>query len=305
MSRSTRYTPMFSTRRQDRVEQLKLQIRRERTFFLGLLALLGIWLFAVKMSSRFCAIEVEGKPIVWARSKAQAEEILQAVKRRKLGKAPLSLARFRQRVNLNVTQFRGEELLPPAQAIERLTPHLDLLVQGHAIVADGRALAALPTEQMARETLDALLDQFRPRSGPLQAEPHFKEQVSVSHESQEVPGEIFFDSPFTARDALLGKNDAARQCVVRPGDTLASLAQANRVAPQLLRELNPEIPADGSLVAGQRLFIRPPKPLLTVVAEAVEIERSQTPAASPGDLPLKRVKVTYENGKVVKREAAQ
>jgi len=295
---------VYSSRRSDRAEQLKTQIRRERLFFVAAIAILLVWLLAEGMSSRFCAIQVDGKTIVWARSRAKAYDICDLVKKEVVGSAPTSLARFRQRVTFESGRFTGNELLPVPQAAERLAQAVTFIVNGWVIEVNGQKAVALPTKEKAEETLAATLDQYRPQSGTPEGEPSFEEKVRVV--KGEVPGDAFYDSAFNAREALLGGADRQRQYTVRPGDSLASIADKNKISVPLLRKLNPGIPASGSLVAGQRLFVKRPKAMVTVVAKTVEIERAKPGEAGvTGELPVRRVLVTYKNGEVVDRSTVE
>jgi hypothetical protein len=295
---------VYSSRRTDRAEQLKAQIRRERLFLLVAIAVLAIWLMAERMSNRFCAIQVNAKTVVWARSSAKATEICDLVKKKVVGSAPVSLARFREKVTFKSGRFTGNELLPPAKAAEELSKVVSLAVKGWVIEVDGKKVVGLPTKEKAEETLAATLDQFRPRAGTPEGEPRFEGKVKAVE--GEVPGDAFYDSAFAAREALLGGNDRSRQYTVARGDTLASIAEKNKISVALLRKLNSEVPESGSVGVGQRLFVKRPKPAVTVVSKAVEIEHAKPGEAGvTGELPLKRVLVTYNNGEVVKRETIE
>ncbi len=226
------------------------------------------------------------------------------LKKQVVGTAPTSLARFRERVTFKCGRFAGEELLPVPKAAERLAEEVSLLVGGWVIEVNGEKVVGLPSREKAEETLAATLDQFRPRSGTPEGEPRFQEKVGVA--KGEVPGECFYDSAFAAREALLGRDDRQRQYTVRKGDSVASVAEKNKISVALLRKLNPGIPESAMLTVGQRLFVRRPKPAVTVVSKAVEIEHAKAGEAGvTGELPLKRVLVTYKNGEVVSRETVE
>jgi len=294
----------YSPRRSDRAEQLKQQIRRERLFFLVVIAVLLIWLMAERMSNRFWAIQVDGKTVVWARCRTDANAICDQVKRAAVGDAPIAAAHFCEQVDLKAGRFTGTELLPVPKAAEVLAQAVSVVVDGWVIRVDGEAVVGLPTKEKAEETLKATLDQFRPRSGTPEGEPHFEQKVTV--EKGRISSEAFYDSAFKARDALLGKEDRTRQYLVRKGDTLASIARDHKITTALLLKLNPDVAPSGALSVGQRLFVRKPQPPVTVVAKAVEIEHAKPGEAGvTGELPLKRVLVTYKNGEVVSRETIE
>jgi LysM repeat protein len=192
------------------------------------------------------------------------------------------------------------------------------LIPRWAIIADGKAVVAVPSKEKAGETLDLAKLEFGKQVRNLAEEPQFKENVTVdisavSPEIYKQTAEEAVDYLFTApkpvsEDAVytVKKGDVAGAIAVRCGLSLSELESLNRGT-----NLN-------RLQIGDKLHIKkiaPPKGKLTVVVRdlaewletvpapvqkvsSAKLYTGKTAEISPGKSGQKRVKaaVIYENG---------
>lgn len=196
---------MYRDRRQYTIIRLRNQIWRERQlFFLVLVVLLG-FIFYQRWAAGFYALKVKGVAVVWAKSRKDAEELLQMVKRSEGGTiSPNVKTRFAEKVEIRRERFSGEEIPDLQEGVAKLLPHLSLLVTGPAVLVDGKAVVGVPS----REFGELVLKEVKRRLGPVGAggqlvEEKFKQNVEMKE--AEVPVGMYREDTEQAVEMLAGK----------------------------------------------------------------------------------------------------
>lgn len=264
------------------------------------------------------AILVDGKLICLVRSERAAREVYDRVLALKRGDLK-NKAAFKQTWEDKPWPAKGEKIHTVEEAVELLTPRLDVLVEGWAIEVQGRPVVVLSTEQGARETLSTVKARFL-AEGERALEPQRFEVEPTITRTQVPPGEILTDVR-TASSELLRGTQQPQQYVVKPGDTPFAVAQAHKMTLEKLYELNPGLkqkaarndirPGDIWVVAGPRptvvVITRKEKPVTVPVPfKVVEKPHAGLPAGErrvlrqgqPGEA-RQWVQGTWRNDKLV------
>lgn len=285
---------MRSDRRQERIQRLRRRILYERVVLLGAVVFLLVLYLAER--ERFCPIAVDGQVVLWARSSAQARAYLAEV-RKQFAPHAADKVEFQQKVQLGPAgRFRGDRIPSLQEAVALLRSRLTALISAYAILVDGTPVAALPSEAKARDALEAVKTKFTPGDGQRVVGPAFKEDVTIVR--RKVNARLYCDSPAEAEHRLAGEEEADVRYVVKRGDTVSSITAAHHITAARLLQLNPDIRGVKELTPGISVFVRQPKPLLTVRVEVRKSVRPQpgSPGAEGG--PVQKTFI-YENLKVV------
>jgi LysM repeat protein len=274
------------------VQRLRRRLWVERVVLLALLAILaGLYLGAIPGGRRVTIVAVDGEPVAVLATHADAQRVLSALKA--TADIPPDKLSFAQKVTLHRVSAVRNPVQSDREAMQARSQALDLRVTGAAVLADGDLVIALPSEEEAVQTLSMLLRRFSPKEPT--APPYFKERVKV--EMQQVAPEALMPSAEAAAQRIV--DEAAPRGVheVRPGESAWQLARDHGVTLTRLQHANPEADLE-RITVGQKLNIPGALPPLTVVARR-EIEE---PVGEGSLASTRTVRITYENGVVVKRE---
>lgn len=267
------------------------------------------------------ALFVNGEPIAWLSDIHLARRAMD-----------LALSKMRQRFGMD-TQFleavemgnlpipEGEHLLSPAEAAETLLGHVTPAKRAAVIWVNDRPLFALPSMKEAEQALELVKAHFVPEGAVLVKKPTFKEQVFIREENFALD-QILPDSGIAAQRLIQGQ-EPPRYHTVKRGEVALLIARRYGLTLQELQRLNPGLDLE-RIFAGQKLLIRPGKPLVTVVAVVQEvthekipyrIERKLIPDLPGGIIIMKRRgkpglkevvwEVILENGVEVKRRRVE
>lgn len=262
------------------------------------------------------ALSVNGRPIVAMRDKAAVEALLTEMKREKSRDA--ALLAYLDGVEIRRMDPARVEITDARTAAERLEEAAAEMAPRGVIYVSGQPLAALPDAGAAAEVLEDL--KRRVPSAPDGTPPEFKEPVEIRTEP--AASKLWADRT-EALGILTGAGGGGVH-KVRSGESAWSIARANGLSLQDLKTANPGVNLE-RLQLGQELRLGSGKPApLTVVStntvtETVEIPFRESTTPRPLMWAGKRVikqhgvpgrervtfRVTYENGKPVRKEALQ
>lgn len=295
------------------VARMRRRMRIERGLFaLALLAAAGFWLAPV-VAPGVWALEVNGRPVVAMRDRAAVETVLAQVKQQGVSGPGAALL---ETVKISRTDPGSVPITDPQTAAERLKEALATSADRGVIYVDGNPAVALPDPEQASELLEKLKERATKKLDRVESEPRFKEQVEVRTEP--APRDLWADGE-TALGLLTGEGEGKH--AVRIGENAWGIAQKNDMSLADLRRLNPGVNLE-RLQAGQQLAVgKGGEAVVTVVTTGELTETIPTPfrtlttprplmwagkrvrarAGVPG---RERVsyKVTFENGKAVRRE---
>lgn len=134
---------------------------------------------------------------------------------------------------------------------------VNALVEGYAIVVDGKNVVALQDEAAAKAVLESLKAPYL--SGNLETL-EFDKPVSILKSF--VPVSIFMNQNDATR-YLMGVSYSKSQYVVEQNDTFWSISKKYNISPEKIAELNPGI-NPSKIKLGQTLNVLEPKPILNV-----------------------------------------
>lgn len=272
----------------------------------------GAWALPNLMPSVW-ALSANGRPIVAMRDRAAVSALLSEMKREKAGDS--ALLSYLDGVEIQRVDPSRVEITDPQTAAERLEEAASLQAPRGVIYVAGQPVAALPDAAAATEVLEDL--KRRVPTVPGGAPPEFKETVEVRTEPAK--RDLWTDRT-NALTALTGKGGRGTHRV-RSGESGWSIARAEEMSLQELKELNPGVNLE-RLQLGQELKVGQGGPApLTVVSTGTVTETAAIPfheSTTPRPLMWagKRVvkqhgvpgrqrvtyRVTYENGKVTAKE---
>ena len=269
------------------IRSLRRRLWIERVIFVLIVAGVLAFHFGKLGVRRACLIAVDGKPAALVASRADANRLLEEVKRSSGISGTIS---FSHKVTLHSISAAGQRVLPDAEAMQALSQKLEPLVQASAILVNGELVIALPGRNEAVQTLSSLLRELSPPIEGIQAS--FKENVKI--ETREVPADRFAASAAAAVERIMKAAAPKGAHEVEPGETGWKIALAYHVPISRLAAANQGIDLN-RIRAGDKLKIPGELPPLTVVARK-EAKEELAPGVS------KTVRVTYENGVEVSRD---
>ncbi|MGQ9731970.1 MAG: G5 domain-containing protein [Candidatus Zipacnadales bacterium] len=260
---------MAPTSNERRLARLAAQARfYQRAFLLS--AILNILFMAIGI--RGCllrdtarAILVDGELICLVRSERAAKEVYDAIMAAKKGSYQGEAA-FKQKWEDKPWPAKGEKIQTVQEAVERLNPRLDVVVEGFAIQVKGRDVVVLPSPEKAEEPLSTVKAKFLAQGEtPLEPQKFVEEPVIVPVLVS--PDEVIEDIR-TAAAALLSGTDQPQEYIVRPGDTPYAVAKAHGMSLDSLWKLNPglqEKAKRNDIQPGEKWIVAGPRPTVVVV----------------------------------------
>lgn len=186
------------------------------------------------------AIEVQGKVLVAMASRAEAEQVIWAVKRKHAPAAPEVVSFAEGPVTVGALHA-PMQAMDGVQAVERLDGRLTAIVAGYAIAVNGKRYALLPTQAEASRAISLML---RRGQGDRDGVPTFKERVTVTTSPVQQPEDIAEPLPLLKAPAaadLLVHPPQKRIYTVQRGDNLWKIATEHGLTVQDVRTLNPNV----------------------------------------------------------------
>lgn len=268
----------------------------------ALLAGAGAFLY-VRHQAQPVAILLDGKPITTARNAAQAETVLRAAERAKVGRAypDSSIVRL-QKVGL--VRLAGSPVLDTTDAARaKLEKALKLHVRVYAIFVNGKPALGLPSDEAAADTLHRVKEHFAqmPPTTEIMREPEFMERVAVKQAGLDASltrpdaasAAPYFWTPPASRTYTVHRGDSGLAIARRSHISLTDLIVAN--AGQNINRLKP-----GSSLNVQKM------PLLLSVRVQKRLTRDEKiiPNAPDAQAGQRRViyAITYINGQETRRD---
>ena len=269
------------------IRGLRRRLWAERAVFVILLAGVLAFHFGKIGARRVCVIAVDGHPAVVVANQADANRLLEEIKKTSGLSGNIS---FSHKVTLHSVAAGGHQVLSDAEAMGVLSSKLEPVIQASAILVNGELVIGLPDRNEAVQTLSALLRELSPPIPDVQA--GFKESVKV--EAREVPGSRFAPSATAAVEKIMKAAAPKGAHEVKPGETGWKIALSYHVPISRLAAANPGVDLN-RIRAGNQLKIPGELPPITVIARK-ETKEELGPGLS------KTTRITYENGVEVSRE---
>lgn len=300
------------------VERMRRRVLIERGIWAGAIVLgIGIWSIPQLLPSAW-ALYANGTPVAAMRDKGSAQAVLASLRRAKASDP--AMAGMLDQVEVRRVDPAHIQLMDAQTAADRLEQAVVLRVPRGVIYVDGKPSAALPDTTRANEVLEQLKAKGSAGIPDPQGTPTFKQSVEVRTEP--APQDLWVE-PDRAAGLLSGKGSTGTH-TVRSGETAWIIAREAGISLQELKTLNPGVNV-ARLQLGQQLNVgKAGPPPVTVVATGKLTQTAETPfreVTTPRPLMWagKRVikqhgapgqdrvtyRVTYENGKPVKKEALE
>jgi LysM repeat protein len=265
---------------------LRRRLWVERTIFVVLLAGVLAFHFGKIGVRRVCVIAVDGHPTAVVASRADANQLLDEIKKSAGVSAEVT---FSRKVTLHLVSAAGERVVSDTEAMAALAGKLEPVVQASAILVNGELIIGLPARADAIQTLSRLLQKLSPNVSDVQTA--FKESVKI--EDRQVPTNRVADSAEAAVEKVLKASAPKGTHEVMSGESGWKIALSYRVPVSRLAAANPGVDL-GRIQAGEKLMIPGELPPITVVARK-DVREELGPGIS------RTTRITYENGAVVSR----
>lgn len=183
----------------------------------------------------------------------------------------------------------GNEILSVQEAVEALAKRVVVLVDAFTIQVDGQETIALPSEQFAKDVLDALKASYLKEGEKLVEPQSFLQDVKISpirSRADRVVTEIG-----QALKQLAGARGEAKTYTVQAGDFPEKIAASHGMTIAAFYELNPGVkgrtihPGDKVKVspAMAQITVRTVKEVTTTVELAPEVEEVKTASLPRGE----------------------
>lgn len=209
---------------------------------------------------------VNGQRIALVQDRAEAEKALAAfllAQGKKLGVGEVSTVH-----SISFNRVRADQSqITPNEELPRIFEALVLGSRVCGIAVNGKVEVVLKDEAEAQQALAKLKEAYLPGGGNIQVqEVRFEEKVEV------VPHYAVLRAIMSVDEAVKLLQTGASETkvyVVKPGDSLWSIARANGMWPEDLRKANPQLTSE-RIDIGDKLNLVKPKPLVHVVARYVQ-----------------------------------
>ncbi|MBE6037383.1 MAG: LysM peptidoglycan-binding domain-containing protein [Clostridiales bacterium] len=211
---------------------------------------------------------------------------------------------------------QGRTADTPDQVLDALSYLQDMKTDAYAIVADGKTLAVVETEEAAQSILDSLTNSFK-EDGKNYSQVGFAQEVEIKKISTNIGS---LQRKVDAEDYIRTGGTAQKIYTVVAGDTFSAIAKRMGMTQKELRAMNPDIEIN-KLKIGQEIILSQVSALLTVETVSTEtyveevaydIVYQETSALYQGESRVKSkgtngerqvtAKVTRQNGMVVAAE---
>jgi len=307
-------------------EEIMRHLERKLLFYrvLIILVILGhaCWWGYILFIGKCYELVVDGKAIVCVKSKAEAQQSIQAAKSSIPGVKPSEVEFVK-----TITIRRGRNDCTPVDkkdAAQAIISSVPIKVRKYAILVNGKPAIAVDSEESAAYVLAQVKMNYGKTAKNLLEEPSFKENVSIR--KMAVDPKIYKSEEDAIKFLLAGGSSS--EYTVQAGDIASKIAKRYHMTLEELSRLNPGRNLD-RLNIGDKLNVseKPDEeqtPKLTVV---VRNKREQTELIpfrtilvpdprffegkqfelSPGRSGLRRITIveTWENGKLVSKEIAE
>lgn len=105
---------------------------------------------------------------------------------------------------------------------------------------------------------------------------YFDESITIKESNISVKDKIYTDSTELSQYLLFGKEKTGNNYIVKKGDTIASIAEANKLNPQEFLIANPRFKSESSLLAiGEEVSVELINPMLTLIEEVHVVEDTE------------------------------
>ncbi len=231
---------------------------------LGALAALAIILAANGNRPKLFAVTIDGETVGYTEDESLATEILNRILEEESFKVGAEVMPCVRLDCVKTKWEKGMDLIDPDDLGEILKERIDFVAPGYVICVEGEEVVALCSEEDARGVLADLRTDY---VNSVVAAGHatvdevlVKEQIDIV--KQDIPTSLF-RSRREAGTILARGTDKMLNYVVRRGDSLWAIAQANHMTVDELRQANPKVQGD-LLQIGENLNLIVPDPYITL-----------------------------------------
>lgn len=274
-----------------RSSRLENQLRFYKTATLVLLVLV-VLLSAILIAGRHRrfarAIRIDGDLVCLVNDQAAAARVHDILLERGKGDLPGEAALEQQWMD-EPWPVDGNKVLSVDEALEALEKRVVVLVDAYTIEVDGRETIHLPSEQFAKDVLDALKASYLKEGEKLVEPQTFLQEVKIA------PVRSRADRVVTdigqALKQLAGARGEPKIYTVRPGDYPEKIAADHGMTVAAFYELNPDVkgrtihPGDRVKVspAMAGITVRTVKEVTRTVELEPEVEKTQTTSLPRGE----------------------
>ncbi|MGC9317086.1 MAG: G5 domain-containing protein [Armatimonadota bacterium] len=263
----------FDERTNRILARLRGQVRfyRATSAILLLLVLVLALLLVLGSRQRFArAIRIDGEKVCLVSDQRAAQRVHEILLERGSGDLPGEAA-LQEQWQDEPWPVDENEVLSVEEAVKLLQPRVTVLVDAYTIEVDGAPTVTLPSEELAKDVLDALKSKYLGEGEKLAEPQSFLQEVKIA------PQRAKADSVVTeiglAVEQLAETHREAQTYTVKPGDFPEKIAAKHGMTPAELYDLNPGL--KGSVIhPGDTLKVAPAVQGITVKT-VKEVTRSE------------------------------
>jgi murein DD-endopeptidase MepM/ murein hydrolase activator NlpD len=238
---------------------------------ISLLVLAGWMMF---FSANAVQVLVDGQEIGLIKDREAAEEAL-AMLLAEVNQTAASPLEFRETITYQPVRAKANQLLSPQRLKAAFAERLTFLTGAVAIEINGEPQLIVQDDKTARYVLQRIKETYTPKAdGVSDLQVAFVERVLLV--PQEVEPEQVTDAKEAIRRMLEGTKKI-QQHTVKPGESLWTIARANGLTVEELREANPQLKSD-RLRIGQEINLLKADPLVNVSVSYERTVRKSIPA---------------------------
>jgi len=243
----------------------------------GILAVLVIFLASWSGGGSVYAVEVGGRPLAVIKDRSQAQEILARLAADVGSRLGRTVEPAEEPVFRPLSPGEAGEPVSPEDLKARLQEAITWVAEGYVISVNGKDVVALSDQAAAEGVIEDIIRTYRGDSGQGERviqEVRVLEQVEIKN--KKVPTGLF-RTPQEARRILMRGTDKMVVHTVQRGESLWSIARANRMTTAELRRANPDLHDPDRLQVGQSISLVVADPYLNVATTEKVTTRQTIP----------------------------
>lgn len=251
----------------------------------GMLAVMVIFLASWSGVGALYAVEIRGRTLGVVEDEVQAREVLALLAADVGSRLGKTVEPAEELLIKPLSPGGEEEPASPEELKDRLREAVTWLAEGHVISVNGKEVVALSDRAAAEGVIDDIIRTYRGgdsgQGERVIQEVRVLEKVEIKQ--KKVPAELF-RTPQEARQILMRGTDKMVVHTVQRGESLWSIARANRMSTAELQRANPDLADPDRLQVGQSISLVVADPYLNVTTTEKVTTRQNIP------YPVKTVK---------------
>lgn len=251
----------------------------------GMLAVMVIFLASWSGVGALYAVEIGGLTLGVVEDEVQAREVLALLAADVGSRLGKTVEPAEELLIKPLSPGGEEEPASPEELKDRLREAVTWLAEGYVISVNGKEVVALSDRAAAEGVIDDIIRTYRGgdsgQGERVIQEVRVLEKVEIKQ--KKVPAELF-RTPQEARQILMRGTDKMVVHTVQRGESLWSIARANRMSTAELQRANPDLADPDRLQVGQSISLVVADPYLNVTTTEKVTTRQNIP------YPVKTVK---------------